>query len=171
MAKAGLNVVGYDQSCIGASTCVNEVRPIEDLLAVVADLRQRGAKQVVVIGASADGSIPLVAAVKPGSGISAMVSLSTAGLTTPIGTVDARELSAQSVAGSVRQPVLYVLAPDDSYSSVAEIKSISSATKGSRLVLLPAGAGHAQEVLYDTTGQKASAFRQTFLAFLRAPSR
>ncbi|GAB2604191.1 alpha/beta hydrolase [Kribbella endophytica] len=166
LAKAGLNVVGYDQSCVGASTCADEVRPVEDLLAVVAELRRRGATKVVVVGASAGGSMPLVAAVRPNSGISGVVTLSPANLAMPIGTTDA---TAMSVARSIRQPVLYVLAQDDPASSVAEMKSLSAATKGSRFVLLPAGSGHAQAVLYDTTGQKPSAFRQTFLAFLRTP--
>jgi len=169
LAKAGLNVVGYDQSCVGASTCANDSRPIDDLLAVVADLRRRGATQVVVVGASAGGSMPLVAAVRPNSGISAVVSLSPAGLTMPIGTTDAPDATAVSVARSIRLPVLYVLAQDDTASSVAEMKSLSTATKGSRLVLLPAGSGHAQEVLYGKTAQKPSAFRQTFLTFLRTP--
>lgn len=169
LAKAGLNVVGYDQTCVGASTCVKEVRPVEDLLAVVADLRARGATQVVVVGASAGGSLPLVAAARPNSGITGVVSLSTAGLATPLGTADAPKVSAASIAPTVRQPVLYVLAKDDTASSVPEVTSISKATKGSKLVLLPAGSGHAQAVLYDTT-EKPSTFRKTFLAFLRAPS-
>ncbi|WP_433167036.1 alpha/beta hydrolase [Kribbella sp. CA-247076] len=169
LAKAGLNVVGYDQACVGSSTCVNEVRPIDDLLAVVADLRARGATQVVVVGASAGGSIPLVAAARPNSGITAVVSLSTAELATPLGTADALETSAVTAAPAIRQAVLYVLAPDDTASTVAELTALSKATKGSRLILLPAGSGHAQEVLYDATGQKPSAFRQTFLAFLRTP--
>ena len=169
LAKAGLNVFGYDQSCVGASTCADDSRPIDDLLAVVADLRRRGATKVVVVGASAGGSLPLVAAVRPNSGISAVVSLSPAGVTMPIGTADAPAASAVSVARSIRQPVLYVLAQDDTASSVAELRSLSNATKGSRLVLLPAGSGHAQEVLYDMTGQQPSTFRQTFLTFLRTP--
>lgn len=169
LAKAGLNVVGYDQSCVGASTCANDVRPVDDLLAVVADLRRRGATEVVVVGASAGGSMPLVAAARPNSGISAVVALSPADVTTPIGTADAPDVTAMSVARGIRQPVLYVLAQDDPASSVAEMKSLSAATKGSRFVLLPAGSGHAQAVLYDTTGQKPSAFRQTFLTFLRTP--
>ncbi|TCC35881.1 alpha/beta hydrolase [Kribbella speibonae] len=170
LAKAGLNVVAYDQTCIGASTCANEVRPIEDLLAVVADLRKRGATQVVVVGASAGGSIPLIAAARPNSGITAAVSLSTAGLTTPLGTADAPNASATSVARTISQPVLYVLARDDTASSVPEITSISKTTPRSRLLLLPAGSGHAQQALYTPDGQSASAFRQTFLTFLRAPS-
>nr|WP_238356602.1 alpha/beta fold hydrolase [Kribbella italica] len=168
LAKAGLNVVGYDQSCVGSSTCAGDVRPVEDLLAVVGDLRRRGATKVVVVGASAGGSLPLVAAVRPDSGIAAVVSLSPANVAMPIGTADAPDATALSVARSVRQPVLYALAQDDTASTVAEMRSLSTATKGSRLVLLPAGSGHAQEVLYDTTGQKPSAFRQTFLTFLRA---
>ncbi|MET9268439.1 alpha/beta hydrolase [Kribbella sp. NPDC003557] len=170
LAEAGLNVVGYDQTCVGASTCVDEVRPVEDLLAVVADLRARGATQVVVVGASAGGSIPLVAAARPDSGITAAVSLSTAGLATPLGTADAPDTSATSVAGTIRQPVLYVLARDDTASSVPEVTSISKATKRARLVLLPTGSGHAQEVLYTPGGQTSSPFRQTFLNFLRTPS-
>ncbi|WP_165552940.1 alpha/beta hydrolase [Kribbella speibonae] len=170
LAKAGLNVVAYDQTCIGASTCANEVRPIEDLLAVVADLRKRGATQVVVVGASAGGSIPLIAASRPNSGITAAVSLSTAGLTTPLGTADAPNASATSVARTIRQPVLYVLARDDTASSVPEITSISKTTPRSRLLLLPPGAGHAQQVLYTPNTQSPSPFRQTFLTFLRTPS-
>ncbi|WP_165547078.1 alpha/beta hydrolase [Kribbella sindirgiensis] len=169
LAKAGLNVVGYDQTCVGSSTCVNEVRPVEDLLAVVADLRKRGATQVVVVGASAGGSIPLVAAARPNSGITAAVSLSTAGLTTPLGTADAPTASATSVARTIRQPVLYVLARDDTASSVPEITSISKTTPRSRLLLLPPGSGHAQQVLYTPNTQTPSPFRQTFLTFLRTP--
>ncbi len=169
LAKAGLNVVGYDQSCVGASTCANDVRPVEDLLAVVADLRRRGATKVAVVGASAGGAMPLVAASRSNSGISAVVALSPANLATPVSTADAPDVTALSVARNIRQPVLYVLAQDDSAASVAEMKSLTTATKGSRLVLLPPGSGHAQAVLYDPTGQKPSTFRQTFLTFLRTP--
>ncbi|WP_410790403.1 alpha/beta hydrolase [Kribbella sp. C-35] len=137
---------------------------------MVADLRARGATQVVVVGASAGGSIPLVAAARPNSGITAAVSLSTAGLSTPLGTADASDASATSVARTIRQPVLYVLARDDTASTVPEVTSISKATKRSRLLVLPAGSGHAQEVLYAPGGQSPSPFRQTFLTFLRTPS-
>ncbi|WP_433005729.1 alpha/beta hydrolase [Kribbella sp. CA-294648] len=167
LAQAGHHVVGYDQSCVGGSTCVGESRPVDDLVSVVAELRKRGATQVVVVGASAGGSLPLVAAARPKSGISAVVSLSAADLAVPLGTADARNAAATSVAPALRLPVLYVLARDDTASSVAEITALHKATQASRLVLLPAGSGHAQEVLYDKEGTRPSPFRQTFLAFLR----
>lgn len=171
LARAGFQVVAYDQSCVGESTCPSEPRHVEDLLKVVGDLRQRGATQVTVVGASAGGSLPLVAAARPNSGISAVVSLSTAGLAQPIGSADAPDANPSSVTASLRVPVLYVLARDDTASSVAEVTSFQADTKGSQLALLPAGSGHAQEVLYAKDGQQPSAFRQTFLAFLGAPAR
>ena len=161
MSQAGLNVVGYDQSCIGESTCQGEARPVQDLLAVVADLRRRGASKVVVVGASAGGALPLVAAVQPRSGISSVVSLS-AVLEAPVDDVRASE-----AVPSIRVPVLYVLAADDTASSPAEVRSFEKRTRGSRLVLLPSGSGHAQAVLYDSSGSRPSSFRQTFLDFLR----
>lgn len=114
--------------------------------------------------------MPLIAAARPNSGISTVVSLSAADLTMPLGTADAPDATAASIAPTLRLPVLYVLARDDSASSVAEITALNKATRASRLSLLPAGSGHAQEVLYDKTGQQPSAFRQTFLNFLRTPN-
>jgi pimeloyl-ACP methyl ester carboxylesterase len=169
LARAGHLVVGYDQSCVGESTCLGEPRPVEDLLSVVAELRKRGATQVAVVGASAGGSLPLIAAARPKSGISAVITLSAADLAVPLGTADAPDAAAASVAPAVRLPVLYVLSRDDTASSVAEITALHKATRASRLVLLPAGSGHAQEVLYVQDGSRPSAFRQTFLAFLRNP--
>ena len=161
LAQAGLHVVGYDQSCVGDSTCEGETRPVDDLISVVADLRRGGATEVAVVGASAGGALPLVAAARPESGISSVVSLS-AVLSAPVG-----DVMAGTVVAGIRAPVMYVLASDDPASSPAEIRAFQRRTPGSRLVLLPAGSGHAQALLYDTAGAEPSGFRQTFLTFLR----
>ncbi|WP_328988606.1 alpha/beta hydrolase [Kribbella sp. NBC_01245] len=169
LTKAGLHVVGYDQACVGESACPGVSRPVDDLISVVAELRSRGATQVAVVGASAGGTLPLIAAARPKSGISAVVSLSAANLAAPLGTADAPDVAATSIATALRVPVLYVLARDDTASSVAEITALRKATRASRLILLPAGSGHAQEVLYDEAGMQPSTFRQAFLAFLHSP--
>ena len=161
LAQAGLHVLGYDQSCVGDSTCQGETRPVDDLISVVADLRRRGVTEVAVVGASAGGALPLVAAARPRSGISSVVSLS-AVLSAPVG-----DTMASKVVAGIRAPVMYVLAADDPASSPAELRAFQRRTPGSSQVLLPAGSGHAQALLYDPAGIKPSGFRQTFLAFLR----
>lgn len=165
LARSGLHVTGYDQACVGDSTCAGETRPVDDLIAVVADLRRRGATEVAVIGASAGGALPLVAAGRPQSGISSVVSLS-AVLREPVGDAEPTKIIAD-----VKAPVLYVLAADDPASSPAEVRSFQRRTRGSRLVLLPAGSGHAQDVLYDSRdsrGSRPSSFRTTLLDFVRS---
>jgi pimeloyl-ACP methyl ester carboxylesterase len=65
--KRGLRVVAVDVRCFGRSVCPQgdaAGRVVDDLVAAVAQLRQRGVTRVALVGASMGGSAALIAATR-----------------------------------------------------------------------------------------------------------
>lgn len=167
LAESGFRVIAFDGRCIGSSTCREaEDRPIDDLLSVVLAARTRGATESLVVAASAGGPLAVQAAAQPNSGVRSVVALSPVGLEEPFTTRDATAERNVGAAVKALVPILYVLAPDDSAASVTHLEEFQRVSPGSSFEQLPAGAGHAQEVLYDEA-RGPSSFRSGFLAFIR----
>ncbi|MBM7790045.1 alpha/beta hydrolase [Tenggerimyces flavus] len=168
LPKEGFRVVAYDRDCVGASDCGDPTDGLADLNAIIADLTERGARDVVVVGASAGAPDVIVAAARPDSPLRGTVALSPFGLSQP--PVSGEFETYEAAAREAKVPVLYVLAEDDTAATAGELRDLAAVTRpaGSKAIVLPAGTGHAQQVLYADAEQTApSAFRTEFLTFLR----
>lgn len=171
LAAAGHRVLAVDLPCVGNSPCpAGPPKPLAALTDVVTHLTEAAPKaKVVVIAASAGGPIAVHLASRADSGITAAVALSPAGIE---GVVDEGEMkvSTPEAADSVRVPTLVVTDPDDTSVDAATISRLATDPPAALTVeALPAGSGHAQEVLYDTQNPtRASAFRARLLAFLES---
>lgn len=170
LASAGFRVLAVDLPCVGVSTCpAGPERPLAALGELAAYLKKTEPNaKVGVIAASAGGPVALHLASRADSGFAAAVALSPAGIESNL-QENGTDLSTLDAATKVRIPTLVATAPDDGtvdQGAVAEVKTGAPAEL-MRVELLPAGSGHAQEVLYDSTrAGAASPFRAAMTAFL-----
>jgi pimeloyl-ACP methyl ester carboxylesterase len=105
LMASGRQILAFDFNDHGSSDRVGDGRIDLDLLAAVAEARNRGATRVVVIGASMGGTAALAAAGTPDNGIDGAVSLSavSAWLHT----------NAESNAAAISIPVLFAASQND----------------------------------------------------------
>lgn len=170
MSAAGLHVLAYDQSCIGESTCNDGAATAADLHGAVEELKRLGASNVVVVGASAGGPMAIQVAADDEANIAGAVALSPAGAADVISSPGWEGRDGRGAASALVVPLLVVAAPDDGDVDVGYLEEMrDDAPTQLTLEVLPAGSGHAQQVLYESTeSTAASPFRDTFLDFLTA---
>jgi pimeloyl-ACP methyl ester carboxylesterase len=101
----GRQILAFDFNDHGSSDRVGDGRLDLDLLAAVAEARNRGATHVVVIGASMGGTAALAAAGTPNSGINGAVSLSAVS--------SWLQTDAESNAAAIPIPVLFAASQND----------------------------------------------------------
>jgi pimeloyl-ACP methyl ester carboxylesterase len=170
MADAGLRVVAVDLPCVGHSTCPREPeRPLTALTDVAASFAESDpSAKVAVVAASAGGPVAIHLASQPGSAIAATVALSPAGIESSLSENGTRVMTLDAAEG-IRVPTLIATSPDDGavdQQAIATLKATAPQQLAS-VELLPAGSGHAQEILNDATDPaKPSAFRARLVAFL-----
>lgn len=165
----GFQVLTYDARCAYESTCSEEPRHLDDIAAGVAELRDRGATEVVLVGASSSGAYALLAAARPAPGFNALVSLSSYEVQVEADTEDSEYATAVDAVPNISVPVLYAITEGDPALSVSATRQLYEATptEGSSVQVLPDHSGHAQSMLFtgiDAT--EPSAFAQTFVDFL-----
>lgn len=170
LSTAGFRVVAIDLPCVGNSTCPREPsRPIAAVAAVVASITADDpAARVAVVAASAGGPTAIHLAARPGSGITAAVALSPAGIEGDV-LEGGKALSTVQAADRVAVPTLVVTSRDDrsvDQQTMARLRATGPADLG--VEFLPGGSGHAQQLLYADGGQDdhPSPFRRAFLRFL-----
>jgi pimeloyl-ACP methyl ester carboxylesterase len=149
LAEDGRQILAFDFNGHGSSSRIGDGRIDLDLLAAVAEARNRGATRVVVIGASMGGTAALAAAGTPNSGIDGVVSLSavSAWLHT----------NAESNAAAISIPVLFAAAENDG--SVAQTARTVSQACGCAYpdVLVFGGSRHGTRLL--TEGPDSASLR------------
>lgn len=129
-----------------------------DVVAATAELRRRGASQVVLVGSSMGGAAVLAAATRISPPVAGVVSLSA-----PHEYLDA---DAQAAAGRLRVPVLLVAAEDDRpFADDARAMYRAATVADKRLLILPSG-GHGTSLL--EFGDQAAKVRSAVTGFLRA---
>jgi pimeloyl-ACP methyl ester carboxylesterase len=101
----GWSALAFDFSGNGSSDTIGDGRLDLDLRAAVAEARRRGAKRVIVIGASKGATAALAAAATPNSGIDAAVSFSAVS--------SYLDTDAEAGAAGIKIPVLLVASEDD----------------------------------------------------------
>lgn len=167
LADRGFHVLLFDLRCAGLSGCPARGADayVADVAAAAATLRRPGCRSVELVGASAGGSIALVATARL-RGIAAVADLSGDGLDLPIGG-GGRPLTARQAAPAVRAPLLLAVARNDPYVGLADVRALGrrAGSAEKRLVVLPAGAGHGWD-LVRPPGGRWSPFARTLTAFL-----
>jgi pimeloyl-ACP methyl ester carboxylesterase len=129
-----------------------------DVVAATAELRRRGASEVVLVGSSMGGAAVLAAAPRISPPVAGVVSLSA-----PHEYLDA---DAQAAAGRLRVPVLFVAAEDDRpFADDARAMYRAASVGDKRLLILPSG-GHGTSLL--EFGDQAAKVRSAVTGFLRA---
>jgi pimeloyl-ACP methyl ester carboxylesterase len=139
LTAAGRQILAFDFNDHGSSDRVGDGRLDLDLLAAVAEARNRGATRVVVIGASMGGTAALAAAGTPNSGIDGVVSLSAVS--------SWLHTDAEANAATISIPVLFVAAQNDG--SVAQTAQTVSDACGCAYpdVLVFSGSRHGTRLL------------------------
>ena len=130
LAKKGYRVVVFDMRGYGASTGITNTDPHLDVVAAAAELRRRGAKRIVLMGASMGGTGVLVAAPAIKPAIHGVVELSA-----PTAFGSANALPA---VRKLRLPALFVAGRDDGdFAAATRTLYRAAATKDKKLHIAP----------------------------------
>ena len=144
---------------------------VDDVAAAVAELRDRGATRVALVGASMGGAAVLLAGTRVRPPVAAVVSLS--GEADPTNLVGGIPLDAGAVVKRLTVPTMLVVASNDRYAPVAETRTLYRAVKArdKRLEVLsgPAVDGrHGWDLLTDPAGDQSTSVAAKVAAFLTA---
>jgi len=128
LVKQGYRALVFDMRGYGSSTGVTNTDPQLDVVAAAAELRRRGAKRVILVGASMGGSGVLAAAPKIRPAIQGVVALSA-----PTAFSSADALAA---VRRLEHPALFIAGRDDGdFARAARLLYKAAATKDKRLVI------------------------------------
>ncbi|WP_109506689.1 alpha/beta hydrolase [Nocardioides speluncae] len=166
LAKDGFHVLAIDSRCQGDSGCNldNEFALDVDVVAAVAELRERGATTVTAVGESRGGAVVLAAAARPDFNGDAVVPVSGVWFDGLYSGPDPAPLA--GLVGRIKVPVLYLSTQGDT--DQAEYRGFAKAT------------AKAEYVAYDGADHGASMFgsqevepqyRKDFLRFLSSVAR
>jgi dienelactone hydrolase len=151
LSQQGLRVLDIDLRCSGSSDCPDaEVagRVANDVAGAAAELRRQGAGSVALVGASLGGMASLLAGAGARPPVDAVVSLS--------GPERVNDLDATAALARLTRPVLFVIARDDPYVTVDEVRSQYRATRSAdkRIMVLgaPYTGSHGWDLLADGKG-------------------
>jgi pimeloyl-ACP methyl ester carboxylesterase len=165
LSHRGVQALAFDLRCFGSSPCPNgRGHAVTDVAAAVAELRRRGVRRVALVGASMGGSIAVVAAAQlhPAAVVDLSGERNTTGLTPGI------DANAGAAARRVTAPSLFAVAHGDRYVTVADMRAVAGRVRSptSRVIVLPAAAGHGWAMLAGTTTEW-SRLAATVAAFIR----
>jgi dienelactone hydrolase len=151
LSQQGLRVLDIDLRCSGSSDCPDAEaagRVANDVAGAAAELRRQGAGSVALVGASLGGMASLLAGAAAQPPVDAVVSLS--------GPQRFNDLDATSALARLTRPVLFVIARDDPYVTVDEVRSQYRATRSAdkRIMVLgaPYTGSHGWDLLTDGKG-------------------
>lgn len=156
LAGEGFHVLSLDFRGHGRSEGTRDIPQIwQDVLAGAEELRRRGARRVVVIGASMGGTAALVAASRAElDGVATLSAPSTfMGLAAPT-----------EIVGAVDEPKLFVAAQGDGQAA-STAQSFYTTSSGAKRVEIVTGAEHGTDLL---EGGQAEVVRMRLLAFARS---
>jgi pimeloyl-ACP methyl ester carboxylesterase len=130
MAKNGYRTFVFDMRGYGASTGITNTDPQLDVIAAAAELRRRGAKRIVLIGASMGGTGVVAAAPTIRPAVSGVVELSAPALFSTA--------NALAAAKRLRLPALFVAGRDDGdFPAATRTLYRAAATKDKKLHIAP----------------------------------
>jgi pimeloyl-ACP methyl ester carboxylesterase len=158
LAEDGYRVLSFDFRGYGDSGGDKEIPEMwQDVLAAADELRRRGARTVVAVGASMGGTAALVAASR--GDLDGVVTLSAP--STFMGIV-----AGPDVVAAVDEPKLFVAAEGDGQAA-ATAQSLYTHASGAKRVEIVTGDEHGSDLL---EGAQAEVVRMLILSFLRAQS-
>jgi uncharacterized protein len=154
LADRGYRSLAFDFRGYGASGGEREIPEIwRDVLAAAEELRDRGARRIVLVGASMGGTAALIAAAR--SEVTGVVTLSAAGtfmgLTAP-----------PEVLQAVDEPKLFIAAQGDG-SAAATAQTFYDTASGAKRLEVVTGADHGTDLL---EGRQGETVRRVILEFL-----
>ncbi len=146
LAKRGYRALVFDMRGYGASTGITNTNPHLDVIAAAADLRRRGAKKIVLAGASMGGTGVVAAAPVIRPAISGVVELSAP---TAFGSADAL-----AAAKKLKRPALFVAGRDDGdFPAATRTLYRAAATKDKQLHIAPTS-WHGVDLVFLPTVRK-----------------
>jgi uncharacterized protein len=156
LAQEGFHVLAMDFRGFGDSGGTRDLSQLwQDVLAGADELRRRGARRVVVIGASMGGTAALVAASRAElDGVATLSAPSTfMGIAAPA-----------EVVAAVDEPKLFVAAQGDGQAAITA-QSLYTTASGAKRVEIVTGSDHGTDLL---EGTQAEVVRMRLLEFVRA---
>jgi pimeloyl-ACP methyl ester carboxylesterase len=130
LAKQGYRALVFDMRGYGASTGITNTDPHLDVIAAAAELRRRGAKKIVLAGASMGGTGVVAAAPTIRPAVSGVVELSAPTLFS--------SANALAAAKKLRLPALFVAGRDDGdFAAATRALYRAAATKDKKLHIAP----------------------------------
>jgi pimeloyl-ACP methyl ester carboxylesterase len=153
LRRRGFRVFLFDFRGLGLSPTPAHARArldyVQDVLGAARELRARGASRVYLMGASLGATSSIVAAARIHPAVAGVVSLS--GEADLSGVFPGSGLDAVAAARTLRVPVLFLAAKDDSLTPPADVARMRAAlrSRGSRVVVFPS-AYHGWDLLYIT---------------------
>jgi pimeloyl-ACP methyl ester carboxylesterase len=147
LAGRGMRALAIDMRCLGESECGTRGKAgaVADVRAAIDELRREGAKRVAIVGASYGGAIAVVAGARLKA---AVVDLS--GEQSLQGLVPGYDdVDSLAAAPRLRAPALFVVAHNDQYTPIADMRRVyrAAGSREKQLVVLPAEAGHGVAML------------------------
>lgn len=154
LADRGYRSLAFDFRGYGGSGGERDIPEIwRDVLAATDALRERGARRIVLVGASMGGTASLIAAAR--TEVQGVITLSAAGTF--------MELSAPpEVLQAVDEPKLFIAAQGDG-SAAATAQTFYDTASGAKRLEIVTGADHGTDLL---EGQQAESVRGLILDFL-----
>jgi pimeloyl-ACP methyl ester carboxylesterase len=172
LIAAGYHVLLLEYRCTVVSDCPKDVGAQSqlslDAAAGIAALRAAGASKVVIVGASAGGTLAVVAGAAPNSSVNGVVDLSgPADVSFLYGDIPCR-IDSLTAARQLAVPSLFVVSQDDPATTVGEITAVYNAVPNAnkKLIVLPAEGGHGWDTL-GYTGPEGNV-QGEISAFLKA---
>ncbi|MGH3017935.1 MAG: alpha/beta hydrolase family protein [Gaiellaceae bacterium] len=130
LAKQGYRALVFDMRGYGASTGITNTDPHLDVIAAAAELRRRGAKKIVLAGASMGGTGVVAAAPTIRPAVSGVVELSAPTLFS--------SANALAAAKKLKLPALFVAGRDDGdFAAATRALFRAAATKDKQLHIAP----------------------------------
>lgn len=156
LSEEGYLTLSFDFRGAGGSDGTPDVsRAPEDVLAAASAIRERGARSVVLVGASVGGTAALVAASGAGTSLDGVVTLSA-----PASFMDLA--APPEVVSRVEEPKLFLAAEEDGLAQ-ANAQAFYEAAPAPKRVEVLVGESHGTDLL---EGREAERVRGFILAFL-----
>jgi pimeloyl-ACP methyl ester carboxylesterase len=148
LAERGMRALAIDMRCLGQSECGERGKAgaVADVRAAIDELRDEGAKRVAIVGASYGGAIAVVAGakLKPAAVVDLSGEQSLQALVPGYDDVDSL-----AAAPRLRAPALFVVAHNDQYTPIADMRRVyrAAGSRRKQIVVLPFEAGHGLSML------------------------
>jgi pimeloyl-ACP methyl ester carboxylesterase len=164
LAQQGYHVLTFDFRGYGESSGQKQIAVIDrDVTAAITEIRQEGAAEVVLVGASMGGTASLIA----GDRAQALSSIRLAGIATLSAPVEFQGLSAADAVPRLIVPLLFIAAEKDV--GAAGARQLEQLSSGKAELEIVPGSDHGTTLLTGAQGQKVYEVLLRFIEGSLAP--